>query len=83
MGIGDAKLMCMSGGVIGWKLGIVVFFIAPFFGLFMALPMRIIKKVRLIPYAPFLSMSVVLVIFLQDYFTETIDIYIQLIKYLK
>lgn len=83
MGMGDVKLMCMSGGIIGWKLGIVVFFIAPFFGLFMAVPMRIIKKAKLIPYAPFLSMSVVLVIFLQEYFTETIDIYIQLIKYLK
>lgn len=78
MGIGDAKLMCMCGGVIGWKLGIVTFFVAPFFGLFMAIPMLIFKKSNKIPYAPFLSMATLLVIFMRDYFLERINTYIYL-----
>ncbi|MGR3319169.1 MAG: prepilin peptidase [Candidatus Anammoxibacter sp.] len=82
MGIGDVKLMCMSGGIIGWKLGIVVFFIAPFFGICMAIPMIMKKNTRLIPYAPFLSLAIILVICMQSYFTEKIDVYVQFIKYL-
>lgn len=75
MGLGDAKLMCVIGGIIGWKLGIAVFFVAPFFGLCMAIPMMIIKKTRVIPYAPFLSMAAILIIFFQDYFNSIIKIY--------
>lgn len=76
MGVGDAKLMCMIGGVIGWKLGIVVFFVAPFFGLFAAIPMWITKKTQLIPYAPFLSLATLIVISFQDYFVRIIETYI-------
>lgn len=82
MGIGDVKLMCMAGGIIGWKLGVVVFFVAPFFGLLMAIPMKVIKNVQLIPYAPFLSFAILLVIFFQDFFTAYVDMYIDVIKYL-
>lgn len=78
MGIGDAKLMCMCGGIIGWKLGIVVFFIAPFFGLLMAIPMLIFKKANRIPYAPFLSLATLLVIFCSNYFTNIINMYVSL-----
>ena len=80
MGIGDVKLMGLAGGIIGWKLGIVVFFIAPFFGLCMAIPMSLRKNVRLIPYAPFLSVSILIVLFFQNYFIEIIDNYIFVIK---
>lgn len=80
MGIGDAKLMCMCGGIIGWKLGIIVFFIAPFFGLLLAVPMLIFKNAKRIPYAPFLSLAILLVIFYDDYFINIIDLYASLFK---
>ncbi|MGR3177307.1 MAG: prepilin peptidase [Candidatus Anammoxibacter sp.] len=81
MGAGDVKLMCMVGGIIGWKLGLIIFFIAPFFGLFMAIPLKIIKKTKVIPYAPFLSLATVLVIFLGDYFINIVNIYISFIMH--
>ena len=82
MGIGDVKLMCMSGGVIGWKLGIIVFFVAPFFGMVMAIPMMLKKNTRLIPYAPFLSMAIIVSIFFEDYFLGIIDSYIEIFRYI-
>lgn len=57
MGGGDVKLMAMVGAFIGWKLALLVFFIAPFF----AAPVGIVIKKRygqsLIPYGPFLSLA--------------------------
>ncbi|MDN3515490.1 MAG: prepilin peptidase [Candidatus Brocadia sp.] len=78
MGFGDVKLMGMVGGVVGWKLAVAVFFVAPFFGLFMAIPVLIFKKVHLIPYGPFLSLATLVCILLQDYFIGIINVYIQL-----
>ncbi len=82
MGIGDVKLMCMSGGIIGWKLGIIVFFIAPFFGILMAIPVMLKKNTRMIPYAPFLSIAIIVSIFFEDYFLGIVDSYIEMFRYL-
>lgn len=78
MGFGDVKLMGMIGGIVGWKLSIAIFFVAPFFGLLMAIPMLIFKKSRLIPYGPFLALATLVCILIQDYFIGIINLYIQL-----
>ena len=77
MGFGDVKLMAMIGGIIGWKLAVAVFFVAPFFGLLMAVPVLIFKKSRMIPYGPFLSLAALVCIFSQDYFIGLVNLYIQ------
>lgn len=77
MGFGDVKLMGMIGGVVGWKLSVAIFFVAPFFGLFMAIPVLILKKKHLIPYGPFLSLATLVCILKQDYFIGLINMYAQ------
>ncbi|MCQ9208503.1 MAG: prepilin peptidase [Omnitrophica bacterium] len=57
MGGGDVKLMAMVGAFIGWKLAILTFFIAPFFGAAVGIVLKIRKGQSLIPYGPFLSLA--------------------------
>jgi len=57
MGGGDVKLMAMVGAFIGWKLAILTFFIAPFFGAVIGIILKIRKGTSLIPYGPFLSLA--------------------------
>ncbi|MCF6147955.1 MAG: prepilin peptidase [Candidatus Kuenenia sp.] len=76
MGFGDVKLMGMIGAVVGWKLAVAVFFVAPFFGLLMAIPVLLFKKSHLIPYGPFLSAAALVCICFQDYFIGQINLYI-------
>jgi len=67
MGLGDVHLMGAAGSVIGAGLSVVAFFIAPFFGLVWAAWQMFFKKTRQIPYGPFLSMGIVVVIILHDW----------------
>ncbi len=78
MGFGDVKLMGMIGGITGWKLAVSVFFVAPFFGLLMAIPVLLFKKSHLIPYGPFLSLATLVCILMQDYFIGLVNVYVQL-----
>lgn len=78
MGFGDVKLMGMIGGIVGWKLAVAIFFVAPFFGLFMGIPALLWKKTHVIPYGPFLSLAALVCIFLQDYFLGLMNVYVQL-----
>lgn len=78
MGFGDVKLMGMIGGVTGWKLAVSIFFVAPFFGLLMAIPVLLFKKRHLIPYGPFLSLATLVCILMQDYFIGLVNVYVQL-----
>ena len=57
MGGGDVKLMAMVGAFIGWKLALLTFFIAPFFGSAVGIVLKIRKGESLIPYGPFLSLA--------------------------
>jgi leader peptidase (prepilin peptidase)/N-methyltransferase len=57
MGLGDVHLMFGVGAVIGASGSVIAFFIAPCFGLLIALYVRLLKKQREIPYGPFLSMA--------------------------
>jgi len=63
MGGGDVKLMAMIGAFIGWKLVLLVFFVAPFFGAIVGIILKIKNKVELIPYGPYLSLATVICIF--------------------
>ncbi|MCP4253167.1 MAG: prepilin peptidase [Candidatus Scalindua sp.] len=86
MGFGDVKLMGVIGGFIGWKLAIATFFLAPFFGLLFGLPKLILKRGKMIPYGPFLSLAAFICLLFQDITVRIIDnyldIYIALFLYL-
>jgi leader peptidase (prepilin peptidase)/N-methyltransferase len=67
MGLGDVHLMGAAGAVIGPAMIVIAFFIAPFFGLGWALFQMFSKKIRQIPYGPFLSLAVFTVMILHDW----------------
>lgn len=67
MGGGDVKLMAMVGAFLGWKLALLTFFLAPFFGIIAGVVNLITRKSHLIPYGPFLSLAAVLAMFYGDY----------------
>lgn len=57
LGGGDVKLMAMAGAFLGWKLVILAFFLAPFFGAGVGIFMKIKFKSEVIPYGPYLAMA--------------------------
>jgi leader peptidase (prepilin peptidase)/N-methyltransferase len=67
MGLGDVHLMGAAGAVIGPVYVVVAFFVAPFFGLTWAGFQMFFKKIRQIPYGPFLSLGIFVVIILHDW----------------
>jgi leader peptidase (prepilin peptidase)/N-methyltransferase len=73
MGLGDVHLMGAAGAVIGAKAVTLAFFIAPFFGILWALIGIFSKKSREIPYGPFLSLAVFLVMMFQDSFMQKLS----------
>jgi leader peptidase (prepilin peptidase) / N-methyltransferase len=67
MGLGDMHLMGAAGAIIGPVFTVVAFFVAPFFGLAWAAGQTLfLKKIRQIPYGPFLSLGVFTVMILHD-----------------
>ncbi len=63
MGLGDVKLMGAVGAFLGWKLAILTFFIAPFFGAVYGIVILFRKGSHLIAYGPFLSIAAVIALF--------------------
>ena len=57
MGGGDVKLLAMIGAFLGWKIVILTFFLAPFFGAVVGIISLIMRKGHTIPYGPFLSLA--------------------------
>ena len=57
MGMGDTKFMAMVGGVLGWKLTLVAFFLAPVFGAVIGVIVLLRTRDHHIPYGPFLSVG--------------------------
>jgi leader peptidase (prepilin peptidase)/N-methyltransferase len=57
MGLGDVHLMFGVGAIIGAGASVVAFFIAPVFGLGIALIQLLTKGRREIPYGPYLSLA--------------------------
>ena len=70
MGLGDVHLMGAAGTVVGAFPVVIAFFIAPFFGLGWVGIQMFFKKIRQIPYGPFLSLGILLVIIMHDYILE-------------
>ncbi len=70
MGLGDVHLMGAAGAVIGPVFVTLAFFIAPFFGLAWAGFQMFFKKIRQIPYGPFLSLGVFVVMIFHNWFIE-------------
>jgi len=60
MGGGDIKLMAMIGAIIGWKLVLLTFFIAPIFGSIVGIIIKIKTKAEIIPYGPYLSLAAII-----------------------
>ncbi len=63
MGGGDVKLMAMVGAFMGWKMAILAFFIAPFFGAVYGIIEKIRTKDTAIAYGPFLVLGALICLF--------------------
>jgi leader peptidase (prepilin peptidase) / N-methyltransferase len=73
LGGGDVVFGMMAGAFIGWKLTILMIFIASFLGTLIAIPMLIAGKdisSKAIPFGPFLAISLVICIFTGDAILE-------------
>jgi leader peptidase (prepilin peptidase)/N-methyltransferase len=75
MGGGDVKLMAMIGAFLGWKLALLVFFVAPFFGAFVGIILKIKYKIETIPYGPYISLATLIVIFWGERILEYLFLY--------
>lgn len=64
MGGGDIKLLAMAGTILGWKLVVMAFFLAPMLALLPGLFVLIFKRSHVIPYGPFLSLALIVSLFL-------------------
>ncbi|MEN6333746.1 MAG: prepilin peptidase [Phycisphaerales bacterium] len=78
MGLGDVHLMGAAGAVIGPVMVVIAFFIAPFFGLGWALFQMLSKKIRQIPYGPFLSLAILTVMIFHDWIFDRVHIMLSL-----
>ena len=59
VGGGDVKLMGMIGAILGWKLVLLSFFLAPLFGAGVGLFMKIKFHKDVIAYGPYLSLAAI------------------------
>lgn len=62
MGFGDVMLMATIGSFLGWQPTLLVFFVAPFLGGFVALALLVLRREREFPYGPYLSLATLIVI---------------------
>jgi leader peptidase (prepilin peptidase) / N-methyltransferase len=63
MGGGDVKLMAMVGSFLGWKMALLTFFVAPFFGAVYGIIEKIRTKDSAIAYGPFLVIGALISLF--------------------
>jgi len=63
MGWGDVKLLAMLGAILGWKAGLLIFFLAPVFGAIFGIAVMLMGGGHYLRYGPFLAAAAVLVIF--------------------
>ena len=63
MGGGDVKLLAMVGAFLGWKLAVLSFFVAPFFGAVFGVIVKIRTKESTIAYGPFLAVGALISLF--------------------
>ena len=62
MGFGDVTLMAAIGSFVGWQPALVIFFVAPFCAIFVAVAALFTRKAQEIPYGPYLSIGTVVVL---------------------
>ncbi len=62
MGFGDVTLLAMIGAFLGWQPCLIIFLVAPFFGLIFGLFRFLTRSEREIPYGPFLCLATLLVL---------------------
>ncbi len=70
MGDGDIKLLAMIGAFIGWQKALLVFFVAPFFAIIIAVLNLAVKKTHVNPYGPYLSLAAFVIIMWGDKFLK-------------
>lgn len=63
MGGGDVKLMAMIGSFLGWKMALLIFFLAPLFGAAVGIVLKLKYGRETIPYGPYLSLAALVSIF--------------------
>ena len=66
MGGGDVKLMAMVGAFMGWKMALLTFFVAPFFGAVVGIIEKIRTKDSTIAYGPYLVIGALVSLFWGD-----------------
>jgi leader peptidase (prepilin peptidase)/N-methyltransferase len=74
MGLGDVHLMGAAGAIIGSGSVTIAFFVAPFYGLAWAVFQMFFKKIRQIPYGPFLSLGIFTVMIFHDWIFHNLNI---------
>lgn len=62
MGFGDVTLMSMIGTFVGWQACLIIFFLAPFFGLLVGAAQWLLHRESEIYYGPFLCLATLTVI---------------------
>jgi leader peptidase (prepilin peptidase)/N-methyltransferase len=74
MGYGDAKLLAIVGGLLGWKAVVFAYFGASFLGLPVTLVSAVFRKRKIfsveVPYGPYLAAAAVLYLFVARYLPE-------------
>jgi leader peptidase (prepilin peptidase)/N-methyltransferase len=63
MGGGDVKLLAMAGSLLGWKLVLLTFFLAPMLALVPGLIVLLVHRTHVIPYGPFLALGLFISMF--------------------
>ncbi|MCJ7498125.1 MAG: prepilin peptidase [candidate division Zixibacteria bacterium] len=83
MGGGDIKLAAMLGTFLGWKMVLLVIFLASFLGAIAGIIFIIFSKQgrgnRLIPFGPFLAVATLLTIFFGN---QLIELYLGLLSHI-
>ncbi len=62
MGFGDVTLMAMIGSFLGWQPSLLVFFVAPFAALIIAVAQYVLTRSHEIAFGPYLSLATVVVL---------------------
>ncbi len=62
LGGGDIKLMLLIGAVIGYKLSIIVIFLASFLALPVAIIILLKHNKNILPFGPFLSLAAIIIL---------------------
>jgi leader peptidase (prepilin peptidase)/N-methyltransferase len=60
LGLGDADLMMMAGGFLGWQLVVVAFFVSMAPGLLFAIVQLVVRRDNSLPFGPALAVGVML-----------------------